>query len=258
MVALVSVLVVLIVSLLITRVATLALAMTGMSREAARFQARSALSGVGFTTSEAERVVNHPVRRRIVLVLMLLGSAGIVTAVASLILSFGGAGDPGRAQRAGLLAVGLAGLWLLSRSRAFDRALAYVIAPLLARAGIATRDHATLLDLEGDYSVSELEVEQGDWVAGRTLAELKLRDEGIAVLGVHRADGRYEGVPDGATRIAPGDQLVLYARAGRIAELDRRVRGAAGDRAHAAAASERGGGAEGLSGPATSAAPAPR
>ena len=52
--AAVSVLVVLLVSLLIARVGTVALTVTGMSREAARFQARSAFFGVGFTTGEAE------------------------------------------------------------------------------------------------------------------------------------------------------------------------------------------------------------
>jgi hypothetical protein len=91
MVALVSVLIIVFISLLITRVATVALSLTGMSRESARFQARSALTGVGFTTSEAEEVVDHPVRRRIVGGLMLIGSAGLVTAVSSLILTFGGA-----------------------------------------------------------------------------------------------------------------------------------------------------------------------
>ena len=36
-------------------------------------------------------MVNHPVRRRIVLQLMLLGAAGIVTSLTSLLLSFSGA-----------------------------------------------------------------------------------------------------------------------------------------------------------------------
>ena len=54
-------------SLFITRLATIALTYTGLSREAARFQARSAFTGTGFTTSEAERVVDHPVRRRIIM-----------------------------------------------------------------------------------------------------------------------------------------------------------------------------------------------
>src|SRR4051794_21778348 len=114
MVALISVLIIVLLSVLITRVATVALSLTGMSRESARFQARSALTGVGFTTSEAEDVVGHPVRRRIVGGLMLVGSAGLVTAVSSLILSFNHSN--GRAARGVVLGCGLALLWLVSRS----------------------------------------------------------------------------------------------------------------------------------------------
>ncbi len=67
--AVLSLVVVVALGLLTTRVATVALTMTGMSLEHARFQARSALTGTGFTTSEAEAVVGHPARRRIVMAL---------------------------------------------------------------------------------------------------------------------------------------------------------------------------------------------
>jgi Trk-type K+ transport system membrane component len=87
MISIVTLLIVLTLSILITRIATVALTHTGLSRESAKFQARSAFTGVGFTTSESEKVVSHPVRRRILLTLMLLGNAGIVTAVSSLIVS---------------------------------------------------------------------------------------------------------------------------------------------------------------------------
>jgi hypothetical protein len=75
-------------SSLVTRMAAMALALTGMSGEAARFQARSAFTGVGFTTREAEEIVWHPVRRRIVMLLMLLGNLGVGAVVATLMLSF--------------------------------------------------------------------------------------------------------------------------------------------------------------------------
>ncbi len=88
MIAVVSVLLVLTISVLVIRVASVALVHTGMGREAARFQARSAFTGASFTTSEAESVVSHPVRRRIVAWLMLAGNVGIVTAMSSLLLSF--------------------------------------------------------------------------------------------------------------------------------------------------------------------------
>ena len=58
--AVASLLVVIVISLMVTRMATIALTATGLSRESARFQARSAFSGAGFTTSESEAVVRHP------------------------------------------------------------------------------------------------------------------------------------------------------------------------------------------------------
>ena len=72
MLSIISLLVVLTLSILVTRIATVALTYTGLSRESARFQARSAFTGVGFTTNESEKVVNHPLRRKILMLLMLL------------------------------------------------------------------------------------------------------------------------------------------------------------------------------------------
>ncbi len=57
-------------------------------------------------------------------------------------------------------------------------------------------------------------------------------DEGITVLGIHRADGDYDGVPRGETEIEAGDRLILYGRGDDLSELDERVRGSAGDEAH--------------------------
>lgn len=86
----ISLLVVITLSILCTRIATVALVHTGLSREVARFQARSAFTGVGFTTGESEKVIRHPVRRRIVMALMWLGNVGIMSAIFSLILTFVG------------------------------------------------------------------------------------------------------------------------------------------------------------------------
>ena len=69
MIALAGVMIIVLISLIVTRIATVALIQTGLSRETARFQARSALTGTGFTTTESETIVNHPVRRRLVLTL---------------------------------------------------------------------------------------------------------------------------------------------------------------------------------------------
>jgi hypothetical protein len=239
MAALVSVFAVLGISVVVTRVGATALIHTGLAHDIARFQARSAFLGVGFTTAESEAIVNHPVRRRIASALILLGNVGIVSAGASLVLSFTRATGTQAAERAAVLAAGLAVLVALIRSRPVDVAMSRVIAAALRRwTDLDVRDYASLLELDGDYGVMELTVEEGDWLARRTLADAALRDEGIVVLGIHRAGGAYVGAPDGATLIEPGDSLTVYARSHRLCELDERRGGAGGDEAHRDAVAE--------------------
>lgn len=237
MASVVPVLIVVILGLLVTRVATVMLVHTGMASESARFQARSAFLGVGFTTAEAEGMVNHPARRRIVMGLMWLGNAGIVTGVGALVLTFGADGGR-RLEKAGVLIAGLVVLLLIARSPYFDRALSRVIERVLARwTDVEIRDYAALLHLREDFRVYELAVEEGDWVAGRRLGELRLRQEGVAVLGIERDQG-YVGLPNGATTVGVGDVLVLYGRRDRLGELDARSAGAEGDAAHERAVAE--------------------
>jgi hypothetical protein len=238
-VALATLLIVVLVSLLVTRVATVILVLTGLSRESARFQARSALAGVGFTTAEAESVVTHPVRRRVIATLMLLGSAGLVTAVATLVLSFGEVEGHERLGRLVALVAGLVVLLLVARSEWIDRRLTRTIEWALRRwTDLDVRDYENLLHLSAGYTVSELEVRDGDWVARRTLGELHLRDEGVGVLGVHRCDGVYVGTPRGDTPVHAQDRLVVYGRTERLRELDARRAGPEGEAAHERAVAE--------------------
>lgn len=234
MVAILTILIVLIFSLLIARIATVALTLTGLSRESARFQARSAFTGVGFTTGEAERVVNHPVRRRILMLLMLLGNAGIVTAIASLVLTFVGVNSTSNwLWRFVFLALGLSILWFVATSRWIDRRLTPLISWALKRwSDIDVRDYARVLHLAGDYGVIELQVEEQDWLAERTLAELDLPHEGILVLGIQRQNGDYIGAPKGQARIKAGDTVIMYGRSPVLADLDERRSDWSGDVAH--------------------------
>lgn len=226
-------------SLFLTRLAGMALAHTGLSREVAHFQARSAFSGVGYTTSESEKIVNHPVRRRIVLSLMLFGNAGFVTSVSSLVLTFLGPDDRTRWIRAAVLAGALVVLALIARSRRLDAWLSDVVDRLLThQTRLDVRDYASLLRLSGRYRVAELEIRGEDWIAGRTLGEARLWEEGLLVLGITRPDGNYLGTPSVESQVCEGDVLVLYGRVEAIEGLDRRVRSPRADVQREAAVEE--------------------
>jgi len=236
-IALVSFFVVLVLSLLVVRIVTVALTLTGMSRAAARFQARSAWTGTGFTTAESEQIVTHPVRRRIVGILMTVRNAGLVTAAATLILSLAGArGEQAAMERIAWLLGGLLLLWVIASSNWVDKQLSKGIAWALHRfTDLDVRDWAELLHLAKDYGVTELTVQSDDWLADQSLRELELPEEGVLVLGLAREDGDFIGAPRGATEIHAGDTVILYGRKRLLAELGQRRRGWAGDREHHAA-----------------------
>jgi hypothetical protein len=67
-------------------IGSILLEMTGMERSRARFQALSAISGTGFTTSHAEEVVDNPRRRQIVSYLIIIGNAGILSLIIAVII----------------------------------------------------------------------------------------------------------------------------------------------------------------------------
>lgn len=234
MVAIATVLAAILISLLVTRIASIALSLTGLSRESARFQARSAFTGVGFTTGESESVVNHPVRRRVVLVLMLLGNAGLVTIVASLLLSFTGADDSSQAwHRILLLLGGLAAIIFLANNSVVDRVMTRAITSLLHRfTDLDVRDYAALLQLTAGFGVIELEISGDHWTVGRTLEELQLRREGIAVLGIQKRDGSFIGVPNGFSTVDEGDTLIVYGHTRILSEFGTRKQGPEGDASH--------------------------
>ena len=87
MTSIIALIVITLLSLLAVRIGSTALMMTGLSWDTASFQAYSAFFGVGFTTREAEMVVNHPVRRRIIRDLILAGNLGLTSAVAALVVT---------------------------------------------------------------------------------------------------------------------------------------------------------------------------
>ncbi|MFV0445524.1 MAG: TrkA C-terminal domain-containing protein [Planctomycetaceae bacterium] len=233
-------LVTLTLSLIVTRIGATALVLTGISPEMARFQARSAFSGVGYTTSEAEAIVNHPVRRRIVMILMLLGNIQIAATMATTTLTaIGITENTGGATSVGLLVIGLILLWVIATSEWVAHRLSQTITWALQHfSELEVQDYVAVLQLENGFAVSEMTVDAGDWIADQSLRELRLPDEGVMVLGIERPELGYIGAPTADTRILPGDVLIVYSQTKRMEDLDARRRDAQGMKAHQEACEE--------------------
>ncbi|WRS53781.1 TrkA C-terminal domain-containing protein [Thermococcus sp. SY098] len=237
MIALISFLLVILISIIIVRIGTVALEMTGLSRDVAAFQAQSAFSGTGFTTSESEYVVSHPIRRKIIRILIFLGSAGITSAIATLVLTFIGKSAEEVKQNFVVLLSGLLILYFFVRSKWIDKMMRKVIRRLLNRffPSLKIYDYNQLLGISRGYSIGQIKVRKSSWLANKTLRELQLDKEGVLVLGIYRKVGEkevYLGAPSGDTKILPGDLVVLYGPEDVILNLSKRVKGIRGKIEH--------------------------
>ncbi len=208
MIAALTLFVVLTLSVIVIRTGAVALRLTGLPEEAARFQARSAFTGTGFTTSESEAIVNHPVRRRIVSLLMITGSLGFVSVLATVVVSLGGSsGSEGAMMRQLLwLAAVLLVLWVAVLNPFADRIMCGVIGRLLARTeGFGGRKPAHLLQLPSGYGITQILAHPESGLAGRQLLELV--SNGVVILGLQREDGTYVNLPRDGEEVRPADEI---------------------------------------------------
>ncbi len=211
------------------RMGTLALQRTGLSRESASFQAQSAFMGVGFTTSESETVVNHPVRRRILRMLMWGGYSGITVTV-STIVSGVGSSDGHLLRFLGLMLVTagvLLSVWQITSVRELaDRLLTVVVARI---PHLEVIDFEELLEFDKGYTVAQLHVDRNRWMTGRTLRDLRLADEGVLVLSVTRASGATIGTPEADTTLEVGDRILTYGHQEGLERLRSRTADSRGE-----------------------------
>ncbi len=211
MIAALTLFVVLTLSVLVIRTGAVALRLTGLPEEGARFQARSAFTGTGFTTSESEAIVNHPVRRRIVSLLMTIGSLGFVSVLTTVVVSLvGSSGSEGALMRQLLwLATVLLVLWLAVLNPFADRIMCGVIGRLLARTeGFGGRKPARLLQLPAGHGVTQILVHPESGLAGRQVRELVAN--GVVILGLQREDGKYINLPQDSEEVRPADEIFFY------------------------------------------------
>lgn len=227
MASVISFIIIIAISLLITRIAAVAFSLTGLSLDIANFQALSAFTGVGFTTSEAESILRHPIRRKIAMLLMLLGNAGIVSAVASLVITFTNESKTWYSDyvTSGIIILSIVFIWFIYRSKYVKKGLDRIISFMLKKyTDIKVIDYEHFLNRDLEYDIDQIIIYGNHWLANKTMKEVHLKEEGIVVLGVERNDSGYTGVPNGDFKIRINDVLKVYGRQEAIENLkDRKL-----------------------------------
>lgn len=242
MIALLSFLIIIFLSLFVVRIGAIALEATGVSSDVSRFEALSAFSGVGYTTKEAELIMGSELRRKIIRTLMFLGSAGLTTGVATLILTFLTAKSTATifsykidtfAFSLIIIILGSLFLFLISKTPAFDNLVRWMMKKPLSkiRKHVSMYDYESLLGMSHGYGVIKFQVPKRNWMVNKTIGTLKFEKEGVLVLGVFReihGHEEYIGLPSNDFKIHSGDKIVIYCKENMIENLSKRERGKKG------------------------------
>lgn len=203
-------LLVIFVSFLVVRAGAIALTMTGMDARRARFQALSAFSGTGFTTREAESVVDSPLRRQIITWLMILGNAGIVTVIVSATSSLVTSKGYTLPINTFLLVVGTYLIYRFASHKGLIRRWETYIQDKLmqsrAFSGGVTED---LLHLHEGYGLVRGFVKEDSALVDSSLAECQLAEKGCLALGIERGED-WITIPKAEEAIRAGDRIVVY------------------------------------------------
>lgn len=206
------------ISFLIVKIATIALMMTGLEENKARFQALSAFTGTGFTTKEAEFIVNNLQRRRIVMWLMILGNAGFIAVIATIIGSF----IKARAYQLPIhlvaLGVGIYLIYRLATHKGLIRRWDRWIEDRLAKSKVfEEKTVEELLNLGEGYGIAEIRVREDLPCVGKPLSELSLSEKDILILSIERK-GKAIPIPKAKELIQKDDSLILYGKLKNIKE----------------------------------------
>ncbi len=217
-----------VVSFIIVRIGAIAFELTGLEWSLAKFQALSCFTGTGFTTKEAELITGNPQRRRIASILMVLGSAGFVTLIAtfanslrpniffpkitvpfihlvfpSFLLSW---------INLIIIIISIYVIYKIFTRSGFTRKLTQVLkARIIKQELIKPVSFEELLVATGGYGISSIEVMKDNPILNRTLLESDLRTQDITVLAIERQTGIIPN-PAADTKIVLGDKLICFGK----------------------------------------------
>lgn len=197
-------------SFAIVRIAAVAMRLTGLPENVARFQCISALTGTGFSTTESELIVNYPVRRRILVALMIAGNLGLVSIAGPFIVSFVDAERvPGAmAWQAAMIVAAIGITVLVMTNKTLDRAMCALVAMVLRNmTSLGKRSFRRVLQVGKDFSVAE-HVYGGEGIT--TLDAVSGLTGDLTFLAI-RGKASLQSAPlrDNA-HISPGDVLICY------------------------------------------------
>ena len=197
---------------LIVEFASIAFNLTGLNKDASHFQAISLVTNTGFTTTEAELIVRHRVRRKIAYFLMITFYVSLPLLITLLIMVL----SAGVNLDDLLLTVGFIFFYaFFIRNKKVMALIERGIKAILIRYEIVPPSSIEdLFDLKGNYKIVKTIMENTE-LAGKQVSELKLNNINITILAIERGNNLIRTVRGNDT-LEIGDKLILYGNINSI------------------------------------------
>jgi len=215
----IPVILVIAISVFVVKIATIALKMTGLDEKRAYFQALSAFTGTGFTTRDSELVLQDDIRRKIVIILMILGNAGFITVITTIVISLGKGKEGTLFLNVGLVLLLIFILYKILTHKGIKKFLNDKIeARLEKRPLFQKRPIEEVIRIAKNYGIAEVTIKENCQDLNKTLSESTLRDMDILVLAIERENAVIP-TPKARDRIKLGDTLICYGKFSSIEKI---------------------------------------
>lgn len=202
--------------ILIIEVATILLEETGLRKEVARFQAISLLTGTGYTTSESDLIVNHPIRRKIASFLIIFGNISLAIILAYVISFFVNSTIYLTDLGIGIVVLFLA--IIIIRSPMVHSFLSRRIGSRLDKYFVHHKSVEEVFHLHGKNAMCQFILKDSHKkIINIPLKELRLVDRDVKILTILRNHQSIKN-PTGTTVLLPGDEVLVFGNVDHIQE----------------------------------------
>ncbi|MCP3761575.1 TrkA C-terminal domain-containing protein [Domibacillus sp. A3M-37] len=201
---------------LVIEISVIAFTLTGLEKEVARYQAISMLTGTGFTTDESQLIIDHPIRRRISMFLILFGAFSLAVIISAItnILS-----DDLRLNKLIMISAGLLIIFILGKTpmtkKLFQNRFEYEMKKNLDISELPIKE---ALFLDEDDVVTDVVIEKNSRLDGKKVKDVFKEGWDVNLLFIKRGEMNIRKKLASET-IQAGDKLYLYGNRQVIEDL---------------------------------------
>ena len=213
--------IIIIVSILIVKIASIMLNLTGLDEKTAFFQCLSAFTGTGFTTRDSEHVLDNLLRRKIIMTLMILGNAGLISIITTLVLSLRGRGVMPALINVAFILLAVLVLITISSNKAIRTRFTKKVQENLAKTQTFTRRPVMeILRLAAGFGIAEITLNENCADVGKTLGRSSFREKDILILAVERGK-KVIPTPHASENLLLNDTIICYGKLDNIVKISK-------------------------------------